>query len=75
MLTLPCSAAVWSDDEWLKRFSGKTLEENTEEGGTEAPKAETQEVGMDGAGCALLSALEWGMATWDLDATSFGNQE
>lgn len=64
MLTLPCSAAVWSDDEWLKRFSGKTLEENTEEGGTEAPKAETQEVGMDGAGCALLSASEWGMATW-----------
>lgn len=57
-------SAVWSDDEWLKRFSGKTLEENTEEGGTEAPKSEAQEVGMDGAACALLSALEWGMATW-----------
>ncbi|NWZ28516.1 PPIE isomerase, partial [Asarcornis scutulata] len=37
------SRPVWSDDEWLKKFSGKTLEENTEEGGTEAPKQETQE--------------------------------
>uniref|UniRef100_A0A669PMK1 Peptidyl-prolyl cis-trans isomerase E n=1 Tax=Phasianus colchicus TaxID=9054 RepID=A0A669PMK1_PHACC len=37
------SRPVWSDDEWLKRFSGKTLEENTEEGGTEAPKPDTQE--------------------------------
>lgn len=38
-------ATVWSDDEWLKKFSGKTLEENKEEGGAEAPKAEAQEVG------------------------------
>ncbi|NWX28956.1 PPIE isomerase, partial [Notiomystis cincta] len=37
------SRPVWSDDEWLKKFSGKTLEENKEEGGAEAPKAETQE--------------------------------
>ncbi|NWJ11941.1 PPIE isomerase, partial [Crypturellus undulatus] len=37
------SRPVWSDDEWLKRFSGKTLEENTEEAGAAAPKAETQE--------------------------------
>ncbi|NXJ76915.1 PPIE isomerase, partial [Trogon melanurus] len=36
-------APVWSDDEWLKKFSGKTLEENTEEAGAEAPKAEVQE--------------------------------
>lgn len=44
-LTLNFAVAVWSDDDWLKKFSGKTLEENTEEGGTEAPKAEVQEVG------------------------------
>ncbi|NWT79518.1 PPIE isomerase, partial [Lanius ludovicianus] len=37
------SRPVWSDDEWLKKFSGKTLEENKEEGGAEAPKAEVQE--------------------------------
>lgn len=37
------SRPVWSDDEWLKKFSGKTLEENKEEGGAEAPKAEAQE--------------------------------
>ncbi|NXA03730.1 PPIE isomerase, partial [Sapayoa aenigma] len=37
------SRPVWSDDEWLKKFSGKTLEENKEEGGTEAPKSEAQE--------------------------------
>ncbi|NXK93925.1 PPIE isomerase, partial [Formicarius rufipectus] len=37
------SRPVWSDDEWLKKFSGKTLEENKEEGGTEAPKPEVQE--------------------------------
>uniref|UniRef100_A0A8B9DYN4 Peptidylprolyl isomerase E n=1 Tax=Anser cygnoides TaxID=8845 RepID=A0A8B9DYN4_ANSCY len=37
------SRPVWSDDEWLKKFSGKTLEENTEEGGAEAPKQEAQE--------------------------------
>ncbi|KAI2516384.1 PPIE isoform 11 [Pan troglodytes] len=34
---------VWSDDDWLKKFSGKTLEENKEEEGSEPPKAETQE--------------------------------
>ncbi|XP_055466919.1 peptidyl-prolyl cis-trans isomerase E [Psammomys obesus] len=34
---------VWSDDDWLKKFSGKTLEENKEEEGPEPPKAETQE--------------------------------
>ncbi|XP_004851092.1 peptidyl-prolyl cis-trans isomerase E isoform X3 [Heterocephalus glaber] len=37
------SRPVWSDDDWLKKFSGKTLEENKEEEGAEAPKAETQE--------------------------------
>ncbi|NXU36100.1 PPIE isomerase, partial [Drymodes brunneopygia] len=37
------SRPVWSDDEWLKKFSGKTLEENKEEGAAEAPKAEAQE--------------------------------
>ncbi|NXF11774.1 PPIE isomerase, partial [Smithornis capensis] len=37
------SRPVWSDDEWLKKFSGKTLEENKEEGATEAPKSEAQE--------------------------------
>ncbi|NWT73137.1 PPIE isomerase, partial [Prunella himalayana] len=37
------SRPVWSDDEWLKKFSGKTLEENKEEGGAEAPKTEAQE--------------------------------
>jgi peptidyl-prolyl isomerase E (cyclophilin E) len=36
--------SVWSDDDWLKKFSGKTLEENKEEEGSEPPKAETQEV-------------------------------
>ncbi|XP_063483933.1 peptidyl-prolyl cis-trans isomerase E isoform X4 [Symphalangus syndactylus] len=37
------SRPVWSDDDWLKKFSGKTLEENQEEEGSEPPKAETQE--------------------------------
>ncbi|NWH72293.1 PPIE isomerase, partial [Piaya cayana] len=37
------SRPVWSDDDWLKKFSGKTLEENTEEAGAEAPKTEAQE--------------------------------
>ncbi|KAH0502106.1 Peptidyl-prolyl cis-trans isomerase E [Microtus ochrogaster] len=37
------SRPVWSDDDWLKKFSGKTLEENKEEEGPEPPKAETQE--------------------------------
>ncbi|TKC35974.1 hypothetical protein EI555_017214, partial [Monodon monoceros] len=36
------SRPVWSEDGWLKKFSGKTLEENKEEG-TEPPKVETQE--------------------------------
>jgi len=44
-LTLPFAVAVWSDDEWLKKFSGKTLEENTEEAGAETPKPKVQEVG------------------------------
>ncbi|KAK2493529.1 hypothetical protein MC885_011051 [Smutsia gigantea] len=34
---------VWSDDDWLKKFSGKTLEENKEEEGSEPPKVEAQE--------------------------------
>ncbi|KAK2106517.1 hypothetical protein P7K49_016031 [Saguinus oedipus] len=38
------SRPVWSDDDWLKKFSGKTLEENKEEEGSEPPKAETQEM-------------------------------
>ncbi|XP_077006275.1 peptidyl-prolyl cis-trans isomerase E isoform X2 [Tamandua tetradactyla] len=38
------SRPVWSDDDWLKKFSGKTLEENKEEEGSQPPKAETQEV-------------------------------
>uniref|UniRef100_A0A672V6F7 Peptidyl-prolyl cis-trans isomerase E n=1 Tax=Strigops habroptila TaxID=2489341 RepID=A0A672V6F7_STRHB len=42
-LTLPFAIAVWSDDDWLKKFSGKTLEENAEEGGAEASKTEVQE--------------------------------
>uniref|UniRef100_A0A8B9GCK6 Peptidyl-prolyl cis-trans isomerase E n=2 Tax=Amazona TaxID=12929 RepID=A0A8B9GCK6_9PSIT len=37
------SRPVWSDDDWLKKFSGKTLEENTEEGGAETSKKEVQE--------------------------------
>uniref|UniRef100_A0A8D1I3T7 Peptidyl-prolyl cis-trans isomerase E n=1 Tax=Sus scrofa TaxID=9823 RepID=A0A8D1I3T7_PIG len=37
------SRPVWSDDDWLKKFSGKTLEENKEEEGSEPPKVETQE--------------------------------
>lgn len=39
---------VWSDDDWLKKFSGKTLEENKEEEGPEPPKAEAQEVRVKG---------------------------
>ncbi|KAH0631072.1 hypothetical protein JD844_005161 [Phrynosoma platyrhinos] len=35
---------VWSDDDWLKKFSGKTLEENVEEEGAEPARTETQEV-------------------------------
>ncbi|NWR78548.1 PPIE isomerase, partial [Centropus unirufus] len=37
------SRPVWSDDDWLKKFSGKTLEENTEETGAGDPKTEAQE--------------------------------
>ncbi|XP_069478515.1 peptidyl-prolyl cis-trans isomerase E isoform X2 [Ambystoma mexicanum] len=38
------SRAVWSDDDWLKKFSGKTLEENAaEEEGAAPPKPEVQE--------------------------------
>ncbi|XP_017201922.1 peptidyl-prolyl cis-trans isomerase E isoform X1 [Oryctolagus cuniculus] len=37
------SRPVWSDDDWLKKFSGKTLEENKEEEGSEPPKVEPQE--------------------------------
>ncbi|XP_045440766.1 peptidyl-prolyl cis-trans isomerase E isoform X1 [Pipistrellus kuhlii] len=37
------SRPVWSDDDWLKKFSGKTLEENKEEEGSEPPKTEAQE--------------------------------
>lgn len=39
---------VWSDDDWLKKFSGKTLEENKEEEGPEPPKAEAPEVRVQG---------------------------
>uniref|UniRef100_A0A8C3VID0 Peptidylprolyl isomerase E n=1 Tax=Catagonus wagneri TaxID=51154 RepID=A0A8C3VID0_9CETA len=44
------SRPVWSDDDWLKKFSGKTLEENKEEEGSEPPKVETQE--RTSAACA-----------------------
>ncbi|KAJ7304447.1 hypothetical protein JRQ81_012008 [Phrynocephalus forsythii] len=37
------SRPVWSDDDWLKKFSGKTLEENVEEEGAEPARSETQE--------------------------------
>ncbi|XP_058159825.1 uncharacterized protein [Dasypus novemcinctus] len=37
------SRPVFSDDDWLKKFSGKTLEENKEEEWLQPPKAETQE--------------------------------
>ena len=35
---------MWADDDRLKKCSGKTLEENKEEEGSEPPKVETQEV-------------------------------
>lgn len=35
---------VWSDDDWLKKFSGKTLQENLEEEGAVAAQSEVQEV-------------------------------
>nr|XP_035958702.1 uncharacterized protein LOC118542534 isoform X4 [Halichoerus grypus] len=37
------TGAVWADDDWLKKFSGKTLEENKEEEGLEPPRVETRE--------------------------------
>lgn len=37
------SKAVWSDDDWLKKFSGKTLEENQDGEGAYAPKPEAAE--------------------------------
>lgn len=76
--TISSAVTVWSDDEWLKKFSGKTLEENAEEGGTEAPKQEAQEVGgMAGAVCALCVSRVWGIATssWVLPAARSGSQE
>lgn len=36
--------SVWSDDDWLKKFYGKTLEENEEKEGSEPPKADMPEV-------------------------------
>lgn len=41
-LTVPF-ISVWSDDDWLKRFSGKTLEEAEAEAG-ETTKTTAQEV-------------------------------
>lgn len=40
------SSSVWSDDDWLKKFSGKTAEEAEGEESSAAPAAgtETQEV-------------------------------
>ncbi|KAJ8779439.1 hypothetical protein J1605_012323 [Eschrichtius robustus] len=35
--------SLWSHDDWLKKFSRKTLEERKEEEGSELPKVETQE--------------------------------
>lgn len=38
------SRAVWSDDDWLKKFAGKTLDENgSEEQGGEGGETQTQE--------------------------------
>ncbi|KAM3830247.1 peptidyl-prolyl cis-trans isomerase E isoform 2-T2 [Vipera latastei] len=37
------SRPVWSDDDWLKKFSGKTLQENLEEEGAVAAQSEVQE--------------------------------
>ncbi|XP_032901009.1 peptidyl-prolyl cis-trans isomerase E [Amblyraja radiata] len=38
------SRAVWSDDDWLKKFAGKTLEENgSEEHGGEGGETQTKE--------------------------------
>ncbi|KAL7980638.1 hypothetical protein Chor_001792 [Crotalus horridus] len=41
------SRPVWSDDDWLKKFSGKTLQENLEEEGAVAARSEVQEVYME----------------------------
>lgn len=57
-LTLPFAVAVWSDDDWLKKFSGKTLEENTEEAAAEAPKPEVQEVGKPTRAMGILAVLK-----------------
>lgn len=39
------SISVWSDDDWLKKFSGKTLEEAEAEAETgEKPNTAAQEV-------------------------------
>lgn len=38
---------VWSEDDWLKKFSGKTIEESEEaESAAESASTNTQEVGM-----------------------------
>lgn len=38
---------VWSEDDWLKKFSGKTIEESEEaETTAESASTNTQEVGM-----------------------------
>lgn len=38
---------VWSEDDWLKKFSGKTVEESEEaESAAESASTITQEVGM-----------------------------
>jgi len=43
--SLVVSSSVWSDDDWLKKFSGKTAEEaEGEESAAPAASTETQEV-------------------------------
>ncbi|XP_067318480.1 peptidyl-prolyl cis-trans isomerase E-like [Anolis sagrei] len=42
-ITIGSFNRVWSDDDWLKKFSGKTLEENVEEEGAEPARSEAQE--------------------------------
>lgn len=41
----------------MKKFSGKTLEENKEEEGSEPPKVESQEVRVKARGCPVHGRL------------------
>jgi len=48
MLKEGSSRPVWSEDSWLKKYAGKTLEEGEDSGSGEAKKSAEDSAGLDG---------------------------